>query len=65
MQKKLLNDLEIIDDGEFVLLRRHSAKLVPVFCFFQYTISDLQEGQLEVLSNDSLKLPTPNVEFVP
>lgn len=46
MKEQLHEDLEIIEDGEYVLLRRYSARLIPVFCFFNYKISDLREGEL-------------------
>lgn len=41
----LKDDLEIIEDGQYVLLRRNSAKLVPTFCFFNYIIEDLRKGE--------------------
>lgn len=37
-QKKYGSDLEIIDDNEYVMLRRFSTKKIPVLCF--YAISD-------------------------
>lgn len=44
MKKKLGHDLEILDDGRYVLLRRESAKLIPTFCFFYFKVDDLHEG---------------------
>lgn len=44
-EEKLKGDLEIIDDGQYVLLRRHSAKYVPTFCFFVYKVCDLEKGE--------------------
>ena len=38
---KLNNDLEIIDDGKYVKLRRKSSCRVPVFCFYSIIGSDL------------------------
>lgn len=37
------NDLELIPDGDFVLLRRKSAKLKPIFCFYRYLVKDANE----------------------
>lgn len=41
MKNKLGEDLEKIIDGEYVFLRRKSAKLIPIFCVFSYTSEDL------------------------
>lgn len=43
MESKLGNDLEIIDDGDFKLLRRKSSKKKPIFCFYGYKAGDLLE----------------------
>lgn len=40
MYEKLGKDLEIINDGDYSLLRRKSAKLRPIFCAFAYTVED-------------------------
>lgn len=40
MEKALDNDLQIIDDGNFVLLRRRSALRIPMFCYYAYTVED-------------------------
>lgn len=46
MQTILENDLEIIPDGEYCLLRRHSAKLKPIYCYYSYTAKDaLSDGK--------------------
>lgn len=45
IKKRLKEDLEIIDDGQYVLLRRQSAKYIPTFCFFAYKKSDLEKGE--------------------
>ncbi|MBE6111694.1 MAG: hypothetical protein E7195_01580 [Peptococcaceae bacterium] len=41
MKKLLGNDLEIIDDGDYKLLRRKSARFRPVFCLYGYHIKDV------------------------
>lgn len=41
MRIKLGKDLEEIDDGEFIYLRRKSAKFKPIFCVYGYKISDV------------------------
>ena len=40
MRKKLGKDLEQIPDGDYIFLRRRSAKLKPTFCVFAYTAND-------------------------
>lgn len=40
MKDTLKKDLEIIDDGDFVLLRRKSALRKPMFCYYAYTVED-------------------------
>lgn len=45
MQDLLGNQLEIINDGDFVFLRRRHAKYIPTFCFYSYTAGDaLRDG---------------------
>lgn len=45
MKKTLGHDLEIIADGEFRLLRRKSAKLKPIYCYYAYKAKDaLEDG---------------------
>lgn len=41
MKTVLGKDLEIIDDGEFVFLRRKSAKNIPIFCMYGLTVGDV------------------------
>lgn len=41
MKNQLKGDLEIINDGEYIMLRRHSSKLVPIFCLYGITGKDL------------------------
>jgi hypothetical protein len=41
MKKQLGDDLEIIDDGEYVKLRRWSSYYIPTFCFYSYKASDI------------------------
>ena len=36
MKERLMSDLEILDEGEYLCLRRRSAKLKPIFCFYGY-----------------------------
>ena len=40
MIKKLGDDLELIDDHPYVLLRRKSSKLKPIFCLYGYKNTD-------------------------
>ena len=40
MRTQLGADLEEIPDGNYVFLRRHSAKRKPIFCFYGYTAGD-------------------------
>lgn len=40
MKHKLGNDLIVFQEGDYVLLRRKSAMLKPIFCFYQYTAKD-------------------------
>lgn len=40
MKKKLGFDLEVINDGEYVKLRRKSSYLIPCFCFYSYKAID-------------------------
>lgn len=54
MKRKLGEDLEIIEDLEYVMLRRKSAKLIPIFCFFHYEIQNLREGSLGEVGEDNL-----------
>ena len=56
-KQQLGDDLEVIEDGDYVMLRRHSAKLVPIFCFFCYLQKDLfNEGKLEYVVNNQGKI---------
>lgn len=56
MKDLLKDDLEIIEDGEYVLLRRESAKLVSTFCFFNYIIEDLRKGVIGEPKNGLLPI---------
>ena len=56
MGKDLGRDLEIIPDGDFVYLRRRSAKFRPIYCLYAYTAKDALKdgkpcdvGKLEIL----------------
>lgn len=53
MRDLLGDDLESIDDGSYVLLRRQSAKKIPMFCFYKYNVADLNEGTKSKI-NDNL-----------
>ncbi|WP_064091545.1 hypothetical protein [Rossellomorea aquimaris] len=46
MQTKLKDDLEIIDDGEYVKLRRWSSYYIPTFCFYSYRIADMLDNSI-------------------
>lgn len=41
LRKTLGKDLEIIPDGEYVMLRRKSSKKKPIFCYYGYTAEEL------------------------
>lgn len=41
METELGRDLEQINDGGYVILRRRSAKLKPIFCMYSYTAGDI------------------------
>lgn len=48
MKIKLGNDLEIINEGNFKLLRRKSSKKKPIFCFYGYKAGDmLVDGDID------------------
>lgn len=56
MQSKLGADLEVIPDGEYVLLRRHSAKKRPIFCFYGYKAVDaLREREITKLGVNKIR----------
>lgn len=47
MKNELGRDLEQISDGEYIILRRRSAKLKPIFCMYSYTAGDiLSDGSI-------------------
>ncbi|WP_066255577.1 hypothetical protein [Neobacillus drentensis] len=46
MQAKLKDDLEIIDDGEYVMLRRWSSYYIPTFCFYSFRIVDMLDNDI-------------------
>jgi hypothetical protein len=43
-RRKLEEDLEIIPDGDFVLLRRKSTYFIPTFCFYSFRGLDLLQN---------------------
>ena len=48
MQTVLGCDLEEIIDGQYVLLRRRSSRLKPIFCFYGYIAGDaLRDGKIK------------------
>lgn len=57
MRKKLGNDLEEIQDGDYVFLRRKSSKLKPIFCWYAYTAEDaVYDGKPNVAGKQKVKL---------
>lgn len=40
MEEKLRNDLEKIEDGDYILLRRKSSRTIPVFCLYGFYKED-------------------------
>lgn len=38
--KYIDEDIEEIEDGKYIFLRRKSAKFIPIFCFFAFTAED-------------------------
>ncbi len=48
MRALLDRDLEEIEDGHYILLRRRSSRLKPIFCFYGYTAGDLlSDGKIK------------------
>lgn len=47
MKKQLGEDLEIIEAGEYVKLRRWSSYYIPTFCFYSFRVIDLLESDLQ------------------
>ena len=48
MRALLGTDLEEIPDGDYVFLRRHSAKRKPIFCLYGYTAGNaLDDGHID------------------
>ena len=52
MQDKLGSDLEIIPDGDYVMLRRYSTRNIPVFCIYGIFREDLKPIEDEIKNND-------------
>lgn len=47
MSNLLGKDLEIIEDNDYILLRRKSSKFKPIFCLYAYTAEDaLNDGNI-------------------
>ena len=42
MRSVLGNDLEIISDDDYCLLRRRSSKFMPIYCMYTITVDDFQ-----------------------
>lgn len=56
MKKRLGNDLEEINQNGYVLLRRKSAKLKPIYCFYGYTARDvLEDANIEQLGENVIR----------
>lgn len=56
MRKILGNDLEEISDGDFIFLRRKSAKTKPIYCIFGYTAGDaIQDGAPQKVGPQKVK----------
>lgn len=56
MEKKLGSDLEILEYKNKVLLRRRSAKLKPIFCFYNINIENLlNENEINKIGIQMLK----------
>ena len=51
MQDKLRSDLEIIPDGDYVMLRRYSTRNIPIFCIYGIFREDLKPIG-DVIKND-------------
>lgn len=56
--EKLRGDIEIINDGEYVKLRRKSTYYIPTFCFYTIKAADL-------LKYENIKLGTQRIPFHP
>lgn len=46
MEDRLKDDLEKIEDGEYILLRRKSSRTVPVFCLYGFYKEDAKKTEL-------------------
>ena len=56
MKKKLGSDLEILEYKNKVLLRRKSAKLKPIFCFYRINVENLlNENDINKIGTQILK----------
>lgn len=56
MKRKFGNDIEEIKKNGYVLLRRKSAKLKPIFCFYGYTARDLlEDANIEHLGENEIR----------
>lgn len=53
MEDRLKDDLEEIEDGEYILLRRKSSRTVPIFCLYGFYKED---AQMIELSSNNVKL---------
>lgn len=47
VSEQLLDDLEIIDDGDYVKLRRKSSYFIPIFCLYSYRGIDVLNNEIE------------------
>ena len=55
-RQRLKKDLEEIEDGNFILLRRKSAKLKPIFCFYGYKAEDVLNDCKDPVSGNNTVL---------
>lgn len=62
MEKLLKDDLEVILDGEYVLLRRKSARTIPVFCIYGLYIEDAKILSIKETSKGKSEL---KLEIIP
>jgi len=62
MQERLSTDLEIIEDNEYVMLRRKSARTIPVFCLYGFLQEDGRLVEVQEKEDGSL---SATIQFIP
>lgn len=55
MKHRLGIDLEIINDGDYVKLRRKSSFLIPCFCFYSYKAKDILKNAEDRVGHQTVK----------